>query len=298
MDPCTPCALPRKQDDWRSRQRTPLHQNASPSSSHPRALWSEAEVQSLRRALLTWYDAHHRTLPWRRTPPTSTSTYSLTSDAPSDLSPSDFAYRVWVSEIMLQQTRVATVIDYFTTWTQKWPTVQHLAGATQEEVNEMWAGLGYYRRARYLLEGAKYITVDCQGVFPDTYEQLLKVPGIGPYTAAAVASIAYGQRVAVVDWNVQRVFSRLRAITGDVKTRTSTGGYVVSSSRSKGLPSGYRLSTHHTPRSLPLAPVHNPQEGCRGRGAVRVRSRPPRGLQSGLHGAGGDLVRSPGHPRV
>ncbi|KAI3982450.1 hypothetical protein MKX01_010484 [Papaver californicum] len=125
-------------------------------------------------------------------------------------------YAVWVSEIMLQQTKVATVIDYYNRWMDKWPSLQHLAQATQEEVNEMWAGLGYYRRARFLLEGAKMV-VEGGEEFPRTVPQLLKVPGIGDYTAGAIASIAFNESVPVVDGNVVGVIARLKAISANPK---------------------------------------------------------------------------------
>uniref|UniRef100_A0A2P2JYU7 Adenine DNA glycosylase n=1 Tax=Rhizophora mucronata TaxID=61149 RepID=A0A2P2JYU7_RHIMU len=128
------------------------------------------------------------------------------------------AYGVWVSEVMLQQTRVQTVVHYYNRWMLKWPTLQHLAQASLEEVNEMWAGLGYYRRARFLLEGAKMIIAQGNG-FPNTVCSLRKVPGIGDYTAGAIASIAFKQAVPVVDGNVVRVLSRLKAISANPKDR-------------------------------------------------------------------------------
>jgi A/G-specific adenine glycosylase len=122
------------------------------------------------------------------------------------------AYRTWVSEIMLQQTRVATVIGYFERWTSKFPDIHALASASEEEVNAQWAGLGYYSRARNLRKAARQIVEASEGRFPADASGLVKVPGIGRYTAGAVSSIAFGRKEAVVDGNVIRVLSRLRAI--------------------------------------------------------------------------------------
>ncbi|KAA8543606.1 hypothetical protein F0562_021648 [Nyssa sinensis] len=158
-----------------------------------------------------WYDQNQRDLPWRRI---------NNSDEENDDDDKDGserrAYAVWVSEVMLQQTRVQTVIAYFNRWMQKWPTIHHLARASLEEVNEMWAGLGYYRRGRYLLEGAKLI-VEEGGGFPKTVHTLRKVRGIGDYTAGAIASIAFKEAVPVVDGNVVRVIARLKAISANPK---------------------------------------------------------------------------------
>ncbi|PSR86260.1 Adenine DNA glycosylase [Actinidia chinensis var. chinensis] len=163
------------------------------------------ETLEIRAFLLEWYDRNQRDLPWRR----------ISSGDDEDGSERR-AYAVWVSEVMLQQTRVQIVIDYFNRWMHKWPTICHLARASIEEVNEMWAGLGYYRRARYLLEGAKKI-VEEGGVFPKTVSALLKVPGIGDYTAGAIASITFKEVVPVVDGNVVRVVARLKAISANPK---------------------------------------------------------------------------------
>ncbi|XP_050125268.1 adenine DNA glycosylase isoform X1 [Malus sylvestris] len=165
-------------------------------------LFSQEETQRIRKSLLEWYGLNRRELPWREV------------EAGEDLEIR--AYRVWVSEVMLQQTRVQTVIQYYHRWLLKWPTIHHLARASLEEVNEMWAGLGYYRRARFLLEGARMIVAE--GVqFPKTVSQLRKVPGIGDYTAGAIASIAFKEVVPVVDGNVIRVIARLRAISANPK---------------------------------------------------------------------------------
>ncbi len=148
-----------------------------------------------RQALLCWYAVDKRRLPWR----------ADEGDAPDP-------YRVWLSEIMLQQTTVATVKPYFARFTERWPTVAALAAAPDEEVMREWAGLGYYARARNLLACARAIVADHGGRFPDEPTALLALPGIGPYTAAAVAAIAFGRRAVVVDGNVERVIARLHAI--------------------------------------------------------------------------------------
>ncbi len=166
-----------------------------------------------RTALLGWYDANHRLLPWRvnrhsrrapsetadAAPQPSWTAVALNRSAPAGLSTHDFAYGVLVSEVMLQQTQVERAQTFFVGWMRRWPTLASLAAATEEEVNAAWAGLGYYRRARFLLQGAKFAVQTGEDKLPSTVPELLRVPGIGPYTAAAVASIAFGQRAAAVD---------------------------------------------------------------------------------------------------
>ncbi|MEQ2273689.1 hypothetical protein XENORESO_007540 [Xenotaenia resolanae] len=162
-----------------------------------------AEVVRLRSQLLSWYDKDKRELQWR--------TLALTE---SDINIRTYA--VWVSEIMLQQTQVATVKAYYNRWMKRWPTVQDLAAATIEEVNQMWAGLGYYSRGRRLHEGAQKVVSELKGQMPRTVDDLLKqLPGVGRYTAAAIGSIALGQVTGAVDGNVIRVLCRLRAIGAD-----------------------------------------------------------------------------------
>ncbi len=186
-------------------------------------LFDGQEVGKLRSSLLDWYDKNHRVLPWRRNPHSKLQQSSTQyQPAPLDLAQNDFIYYVWVCEIMSQQTQVSRVCEYFTKWVKKWPTVHDLAKATQDEVNDMWAGLGYYRRARYLLEGAKYVVNDLNGDFPKSAQELQKIPGIGAYTSRAIASTACGEKVAVVDGNVVRVFARLRKIGGDPKSTAMT----------------------------------------------------------------------------
>ncbi len=145
--------------------------------------------------LLDWYDHHRRDLPWRAPP----------GELPDP-------YRVWLSEVMLQQTTVATVRPRFTEWTRRWPTFADLAAADEGDVMAAWAGLGYYARARNLLAAARTIAADHAGELPDTESALRALPGFGDYTAAAVAAIAFGRRAVVVDANVERVVARLFAI--------------------------------------------------------------------------------------
>lgn len=147
------------------------------------------------RPLLAWYDRHARDLPWRLPPG---------SRAQPD------PYRVWLSEIMLQQTTVAAVRDYFARFTALWPDVEALARAPEERVMAEWAGLGYYARARNLIACAREVAA--RGSFPDSYQGLIALPGIGPYTAAAIAAIAYDQPETVIDGNVERVTARLFAL--------------------------------------------------------------------------------------
>lgn len=151
-------------------------------------------------SLLAWYDKHARVLPWR-VPPKA---------AKRGVRPDP--YRVWLSEVMLQQTTVATVKSYFEDFTQRWPTVEALAAAGKEDVMKAWAGLGYYARARNLKACAEIVAREHGGRFPDTVDGLKALPGIGDYTAAAIAAIAFDQRAAVVDGNIERVIARLFAI--------------------------------------------------------------------------------------
>ncbi|KAE8708093.1 A/G-specific adenine DNA glycosylase [Hibiscus syriacus] len=177
-------------------------------------LFSEGDTRKIRASLLDWYDENQRDLPWRRRATTKSGNGKDNKQEEDEKR----AYGVWVSEVMLQQTRVQTVIDYYNRWMQKWPTLHHLSQASLEEVNEMWAGLGYYRRARFLLEGARMIVAG-GSKFPNTVSALRKVPGIGDYTAGAIASIAFKQVVPVVDGNVVRVLARLKAISANPKDK-------------------------------------------------------------------------------
>jgi A/G-specific adenine glycosylase len=149
---------------------------------------------TLATQVLDWFDQYGRhDLPWQR-----------------DISP----YRVWVSEIMLQQTQVKTVIPYFTTFMDRFPTVESLAKAPQDEVLHLWTGLGYYARARNLHKTAIKVATELNGRFPDTVESLCELPGVGRSTAGAIASIAGGQRAAILDGNVKRVLARYHTVAG------------------------------------------------------------------------------------
>ncbi|WP_253718018.1 A/G-specific adenine glycosylase [Sphingomonas sp. AP4-R1] len=161
----------------------------------PRSAASPAE-QSPAGRLLAWYDVHRRTLPWRAAPG----------------APAPDPYAVWLSEVMLQQTTVAAVKPYFARFLDRWPTVTALAAADDADVMAAWAGLGYYARARNLIACARAVAGEHDGTFPDTEEGLRALPGLGAYTAAAVAAIAFGRRAVVVDANVERVVSRLFAV--------------------------------------------------------------------------------------
>jgi A/G-specific adenine glycosylase len=147
--------------------------------------------------LLAWYDRHARILPWRVSP--KDREHGVVADP----------YRVWLSEIMLQQTTVQAVKSYFDVFVTRWPTVNDLAAAETGDVMKAWAGLGYYSRARNLKKCADQVADELGGVFPQTEEGLRALPGIGPYTAAAIAAIAFDVPAAVVDGNIERVFTRL-----------------------------------------------------------------------------------------
>ncbi|MEQ8394141.1 A/G-specific adenine glycosylase [Thalassobaculum sp.] len=155
----------------------------------------DAATSALPGLLLAWYDRHRRRMPWRAGP-----------GQPAD------PYRVWLSEIMLQQTTVATVGPYFNRFIARWPTVRDLAASPLDEVLSAWAGLGYYARARNLHACAKAVVDRHDGVFPGTEAALLSLPGVGAYTAAAVAAIAFDRKATVVDGNVERVMARMFAV--------------------------------------------------------------------------------------
>jgi A/G-specific adenine glycosylase len=154
-------------------------------------------LQDLSSTLLDWYDIHARAMPWRVSP----------ADRKAGIAPDPYA--VWLSEVMLQQTTVAAVRDYHRKFTMLWPRVQDLAAADDADVMAAWAGLGYYARARNLLKCARAVVSDHDGVFPSDHATLLTLPGIGPYTAAAIAAIAFDAPETVVDGNVERVMARM-----------------------------------------------------------------------------------------
>ncbi|ERL65385.1 A/G-specific adenine glycosylase [Schleiferilactobacillus shenzhenensis] len=159
--------------------------------------WDAATIKQFQDTLLGWYDAHGRALPWRR-----------------DHAP----YHVWLSEVMLQQTGVQTVIPYYERWLAHWPTLTDLAAADEAAVLKEWAGLGYYSRARNLLKTAQIITQERGGQWPTTAAGLKQLPGIGDYVAGAVASIAFGEPVPAIDGNAYRVFARLLLIDTDIRS--------------------------------------------------------------------------------
>ena len=152
---------------------------------------------AIRQRLLKWFDKHKRDLPWRATDESSTRN----------------AYQVWLAEVMLQQTQVATVLPYFERWLQRFPTLQALAAAPQDDVLKQWEGLGYYSRARNFHKAAQTIVNELGGHIPQTVEGLLALPGIGRYTAGAIASLAFGQDAPILDGNVKRLLSRLFALS-------------------------------------------------------------------------------------
>ncbi len=251
--------------------------------------------------LLAWYDRHRRVLPWR----------ALPGQRPD-------AYAVWLSEIMLQQTTVAAVKAYFKAFLARWPAVGLLAEAPTEEVMKQWAGLGYYSRARNLHACAKVVAGEHGGIFPDREEALLALPGIGPYTAAAIAAIAFDRRATVVDGNVERVIARLFAIEeplpgakplikgkadlltpdlrpGDYAQAMMDLGATICTPRSPAcalcpLRSGCKASAlgnaETYPRKAPKAERPSRSGAAfflrRADGAVLVRTRPPKGLLGGM----------------
>ena len=160
------------------------------------AMLNGRELATFRKQLLGWFRQFQRNLPWRRT---------------------KNPYHIWLSEIMLQQTRVAAAIPYYERFLQRFPNVHALAAAPQEEVLRLWSGLGYYSRARNMQMAAQQIVAKHEGQFPTRLEDALALPGIGNYTAAAILSIAFGEKYAVLDGNVARVLSRLGAIHGDLR---------------------------------------------------------------------------------
>lgn len=153
--------------------------------------------ENFTQSVLNWYDQGHRDLPWRHTKD---------------------PYRIWVSEIMLQQTRAETVISYYERFLDRYPDVQHLADAPEEELLKQWEGLGYYTRARSLQKAAKLIVETYGGQMPADVEKLRALPGVGDYTAGAIASIAFGIPAAAVDGNVERVICRWDAVEDEVGT--------------------------------------------------------------------------------
>ena len=163
-------------------------------------MWEDEKIASFREKLLAWYDANKRDLPWRRT---------------------QDPYKIWISEIMLQQTRVDTVIPYYERFLDWFPTVADLAQAPEEKLLKAWEGLGYYSRVRNMQKAAQQIMENHGGVFPSSYDEISKLKGIGPYTAGAIASIAFGLPEPAVDGNVMRVLARLFEVDYDIGVPTN-----------------------------------------------------------------------------
>jgi A/G-specific adenine glycosylase len=218
-------------------------------------------LATLRRRLLAWYDANGRDLPWRRTRD---------------------PYPVWLSEVMLQQTRVAVARPYYDAFLVRFPSLSSLARARESQVLERWSGLGYYRRARHLLEAARIVMRDHHGRVPDDPEAFARLPGVGRYTTAAVLSICFGRRLAVLDGNVARVLARLFAVPAAIreprgaKRLWALAESLVPAARPGDwnqavMELGATICTPRAPRCdrCPLA------RGCRARRLGRVESYPP-----------------------
>jgi A/G-specific adenine glycosylase len=209
--------------------------------------------ETLSARLLDWYDHHHRQLPWRSEP-------GETADP----------YHVWLSEIMLQQTTVAAVGKFFRRFIELWPSVHDLAAAPRDDVLAEWAGLGYYARARNLHACAKMVSEDLGGRFPQPESALLKLPGVGPYTAAAISAIAFDQQSTILDGNVERVIARLRLVTDPLPAVKSRLKVLASSITPSERPGDYAQAimdlgaTVCTPRS-PKCMLCPWAEACRGR---------------------------------
>lgn len=221
---------------------------------------------SISALLLDWYDTHARDLPWRARPG----------------SPAPDPYRVWLSEVMLQQTTVAAVKPYFAAFTARWPTVEALAAASEDDVMAAWAGLGYYSRARNLVKAAR--AVAALGAFPDNEAELRKLPGLGDYTAAAVAAIAFGRRAVVVDANVERVVARLFAIAEPLpgarkviraKADTITPECRAGDFAQAMMDLGATVCTNRDPRCL-LCPLSAECEGRRTGDPARFPAKKPK----------------------
>lgn len=220
--------------------------------------------------LLHWYDAHARALPWR--------------SPPGEPLPDDPAwpYRVWLSEVMLQQTTVAAVKPYFAKFTTVWPTVEALAAASEEEVMAAWAGLGYYSRARNLIRCAREVAA--MGAFPRAEASLVKLPGLGAYTAAAIAAIAFGERAVVVDANVERVVARLFAIDEPLpqarKAIRAAADLITPEARAGDFAQammdlGSQICTTKAPKCL-LCPLHDQCQGRKAGDVERLPVKPPK----------------------
>ncbi len=236
------------------------------------AVDSEARVS---HKILTWYDAQARDLPWRNPP-----------GQPLPLDDPAWPYRVWLSEIMLQQTTVPAVKPYFEAFTSRWPTVAALADAADGDVMAAWAGLGYYARARNLLACARTVVSEHDARFPESEAALRTLPGIGPYTAAAIAAIAYGARAVVVDGNVERVVARLNASSGGKGELRSLADAITPSQRSGDFAQGMMDlgATVCSPRN-PNCLICPLSEICEGRASAEsFPARAPKGAKPSRSG--------------
>ena len=231
-----------------------------------------AVVSPIAGLLLDWYNVHARVLPWRVGPAAQGGTAALPDP-----------YFVWLSEVMLQQTTVAAVGPYFTKFTTRWPTVAALAAASDADVMSAWAGLGYYARARNLLACARHVAAN-GGQFPDTEAALRNLPGLGDYTAAAIAAIAFGRRAVVVDANVERVVSRLFSIAdplpGGRKAIRAATDRITPDERAGDFAQammdlGSSICTARAPRCL-LCPLSSHCAAAREGGAERYPVKPAR----------------------
>lgn len=216
-----------------------------------------------RRRLLNWYSQNKRELPWRK-----------------DRDP----YRVWVSEVMLQQTRVAAVLEHYARFLRRFPTVKHLAAARESSVLALWSGLGYYRRGRMLHAAAKKVVRERAADFPRSAEELRSLPGIGRYTAAAISSIAFDEAVAVVDGNVERVLQRLLGKELTARTLWNTAEGLLEPRRPGDfnqamMELGAMVCTPMAPRCL-LCPV---REFCRNRGEIAQKRKLTRQKKADIH---------------
>ena len=239
----------------------------------------ENSIDVFRHTLLSWYDQNRRLLPWRR-----------------DKDP----YRVWVSEIMLQQTRVAAVVDHYEKFLKRFPTTRKLAAARQASVLAAWSGLGYYRRARMLHAGAKQVVRQCNGNIPRTMQGLREISGIGRYTAAAIASIAFGEAVAVVDGNVERVLQRLDGKALDKEHIWTRAQHLLDSQRPGDFNQAFMElgATICVPRR-PMCSLCPIMRFCASRGELPLQKRGPlqrkREVDYALHRENGSvlMVRRP-----
>ena len=271
---------------------------ASPPEIHP-------DASSIRRRLLRWYDDQRRELPWRAGP----------GERPDP-------YRVWLSEVMLQQTTVATVKGHFDNFVARFPTLQALARADRDAVLHAWQGLGYYARARNLHQCARVVADDWGGRFPETEDELRTLPGIGDYTAAAVAAIAFGKKTTPVDANVERVTARIFAVAdplpGGKRRISELAASLTPASKPRGRPgdfaqammdlgatlcrprgldcggcplrSGCRARAGGAPERFPVKPARKARPvrhgmvfwAVRNDGNVLLRQRPEKGLLGGM----------------